>query len=151
MKNDIVLPAFSILILFGLITMSTPVKAHNHDSKTALLPPCPDSPNCVSSLDERPGKHIAPFPLTGSISESLSEIEKIILSMPRTGIVIRTGRTLHAEFRTRLGFVDDVMFAAGEEGKVIHVRSSSRTGSWDLGVNRRRVEKIRKLYEQVND
>jgi uncharacterized protein (DUF1499 family) len=53
------------------------------------------------------------------------------------------------EFRSVLGFVDDLIFAASPEEEVIHVRSASRTGKWDLGVNRRWVERIRKLYLEV--
>jgi uncharacterized protein (DUF1499 family) len=50
---------------------------------------------------------------------------------------------LHATFRSRLfGFVDDL--ECRRDGDVIQVRSASRTGWWDLGVNRRRVESIRR-------
>jgi uncharacterized protein (DUF1499 family) len=114
-----------------------------------ILPQCPDSPNCVSSLDDRPGRRVEPFPVEGSISESLSRIETIVLSVPRTTVVSRTDRMLKAEFRTLLGFVDDVHFSASDDGNLIHVRSASRSGYWDLGVNRRRVERIRKMYKGV--
>jgi len=53
---------------------------------------------------------------------------------------------VRAEFRSRLGFVDDVEFRIDEAAGVIHVRSASRTGYWDLGVNRRRVEAIREAF-----
>jgi uncharacterized protein (DUF1499 family) len=47
-----------------------------------------------------------------------------------------------------MGFVDDVEFLLDDSAKVIHVRSASRLGESDLGVNRKRIETIRaKLNE----
>jgi uncharacterized protein (DUF1499 family) len=46
-----------------------------------------------------------------------------------------------------LRFVDDVEFLFDDEAKTIHFRSASRTGRSDFGVNRRRMEDIRKLIE----
>lgn len=114
-----------------------------------LLPPCPDTPNCVSSLSENPKRRVDPFPMTDSAAESLSLLEEIVLSMPRTRITLISDGKMQAEFLSRLGFVDDVMFVPSEDEGVIHVRSASRTGSWDLGVNRRRVERIRGKYINV--
>jgi uncharacterized protein (DUF1499 family) len=47
-----------------------------------------------------------------------------------------------------MGFVDDVQFLIDESPRVIHVRSASRDGYWDLGVNRRRIETIRAEYQR---
>jgi uncharacterized protein (DUF1499 family) len=58
-------------------------------------------------------------------------------------VVRETPEYFHLEFGTVLGFVDDVEFFADESQKVIHLRSASRVGYWDLGVNRRRIESIR--------
>jgi uncharacterized protein (DUF1499 family) len=52
------------------------------------------------------------------------------------------------EFRTSLGFVDDVEFYVDGSQKVIHLRSASRVGYWDLGVNRKRMESIRTEFER---
>jgi len=52
------------------------------------------------------------------------------------------------EFRSNVfRFVDDVEFLFDREKKLIHVRSASRVGYSDLGVNRKRVEKIRSLFQ----
>lgn len=48
---------------------------------------------------------------------------------------------------TAMGFVDDVEFYLDEDTKVIHVRSASRLGQSDLGVNRKRIETIRTEFE----
>jgi uncharacterized protein (DUF1499 family) len=65
--------------------------------------------------------------------------------------VVREERYLKAEFRTRLGFVDDVEFQLNPDLGLVQVRSASRTGYWDLGVNRRRVEAIRKAYQGLRE
>jgi uncharacterized protein (DUF1499 family) len=58
---------------------------------------------------------------------------------------------LHASFRSRLfRFTDDVCCRLDREGDCIQIRSSSRLGYWDLGVNRRRVEQIRQLFEELS-
>jgi uncharacterized protein (DUF1499 family) len=100
----------------------------------------------VSSLADQAGKRVEPFSIRSSLSESLDRLAEIIRAMPRTTIIGSTEGQLKAEFRTRLGFVDDVMFVFSEDEEVIHVYSASRSGSWDLGVNRRRVERIRRKY-----
>ncbi len=69
--------------------------------------------------------------------------------MQRTEILWERGNSLYAVFRTRLGFIDDVQFLADEKAGVIHVRSASRIGYWDLGANRKRIENIRKEYHAL--
>ena len=60
----------------------------------------------------------------------------------RITIRSREEHYLHAEFTSRIfRFVDDVEFLL-EDG-IIHVRSASRVGRWDLGANRARIEDIR--------
>ena len=67
-------------------------------------------------------------------------------SLPRATIVGSSGIVIRAEFRSLLGFVDDVEFRIDGAAGVIHVRSASRKGYWDLGVNRCRVETIREAF-----
>jgi uncharacterized protein (DUF1499 family) len=112
------------------------------------LAPCPASRNCVSSRAEDEQHRVAPLPFTGTASEAMTRLAAVLRELPRTTIVEADGSYLHAESRSALfRFVDDVEFLADEAAKVIHVRSASRVGSSDLGVNRRRVEAIRKLWE----
>jgi uncharacterized protein (DUF1499 family) len=113
------------------------------------LAPCPDSPNCVSSLEENPRHKVDPLQVHVSGEESLHLLKKIVNSMQRTEIFWESGNSLYAVFRTRLGFTDDVQFLADEKAGVIHVRSSSRIGYWDLGANRKRIENIRKEYNPL--
>lgn len=99
---------------------------------------CPDSPNCVSSFETRGSHQIAP------LEASLVEVRAQVLNMPGAQIIQEADQYLYAEFTSRLmGFVDDVEFL--EQAGRTHVRSASRLGRSDLGVNRKRVEAIRQV------
>ena len=116
-----------------------------HDGKLA---PCPGSPNCVSSQAGDGGHSIAPLRFTGDARAAMDKLKAIVQAMPRTEIIDRRPGYLYAEFSTALmGFVDDVEFYC--DGQVIHVRSASRLGYSDLGVNRKRVEAVRAAFERA--
>jgi uncharacterized protein (DUF1499 family) len=113
------------------------------------LKACPKSPNCVSSQAHDPGHAIAPFVYQDSRKEAFARLKKVMSDMKRTTIVAETEDYLHAEARSLIfRFVDDVEFYFPAAEKIIHVRSASRIGYSDLGVNRKRVEEIRaKFYK----
>jgi uncharacterized protein (DUF1499 family) len=70
--------------------------------------------------------------------------------MRDTKIITQNHEYWHVEFTTLLlRFIDDVEIYFEESKAVIHVRSASRLGYWDLGVNRRRVERIRSRFEEL--
>jgi uncharacterized protein (DUF1499 family) len=105
---------------------------------------CPDSPNCVSSQSNDAEHKIAPLTYTGDPAKALEDIKAVISSMPRTKIITAEGNYLYAEFTSALmGYVDDVEFYINADKGIIEVRSASRLGKSDLGVNRDRVEAIR--------
>ncbi|WP_041393431.1 DUF1499 domain-containing protein [Pleurocapsa sp. PCC 7327] len=107
--------------------------------KDGKLAPCPGSPNCVNSQSQDPKSKIDPLPPV-----AIADLRKVIESMERTTIIEQTDNYLYAEFKSKLmGFVDDVEFYLDSNENVIHVRSASRLGQSDLGVNRKRVEEIR--------
>jgi uncharacterized protein (DUF1499 family) len=139
-----------IIMLSLLIPIATGY-GFSAGSATPLLKPCPSSPNCVSSLEEEPARRMAPFALSGTLAETLARLEKALRAFPRASVVLREGPYLKAEFRTRLGFVDDVEFLVDMEQGLVQARSASRSGYWDLGVNRRRMEAIRKVYLEGKD
>jgi uncharacterized protein (DUF1499 family) len=110
------------------------------------LAACPTSPNCVSSQSSASDvEHsIAPIAYTGTASEAIAKLKSVVQAQERAKIVESTNDYLYAEFASKLmGFVDDVEFYADDSAKVLHVRSASRLGQSDLGVNRKRVEDIR--------
>jgi uncharacterized protein (DUF1499 family) len=90
---------------------------------------------------------MAPLPFKGSAKESRKRILGIIRNMKRTSVVREEGNYLHTTFTTQLfRFVDDVEFLFDYDAGVIHFRSASRTGYYDFGVNRRRMERITRAY-----
>ena len=106
------------------------------------LAPCPKSPNCVSSFDSDNSHTIRP------LNADLEKIERMLASLSHANIVDRSGNYMRVEFTSRiLRYIDDVEFLHDENGGVTHIRSASRVGFTDLGVNRKRVEKIRSLVE----
>ena len=114
-----------------------------------VLKACPKSPNCVSSQADDPEHGIAVFVYSGSRSEAYARMKKVLTEMKRTTIVEEKEDYLRAEARSLLfRFVDDVEFYFPAAEKVIHVRSASRVGYSDLGVNRKRVEDIRKRFAE---
>ena len=106
------------------------------------LAPCKRSPNCVSSQADPSDLEHYIAPIRGGIAAARDAIK----SMPRTTIVEEKVNYLYAEFRTRLlRYVDDVELYF--DGQVLQVRSCSRLGRRDFGVNRGRVEQLRALIE----
>jgi len=101
-----------------------------------LAPPS-SAPNCVSSeVDVQPEKKVAP------LNGSLDQIKAAIVA---TGGVItsETDSYLSATYMSKIfKFVDDVEIRHDKED-IWHIRSASRVGYSDRGVNRKRVEAIR--------
>jgi uncharacterized protein (DUF1499 family) len=106
--------------------------------------PCPASPNCVSSDAEDAGHRVAPLPVVGTPEEAWRAARAAVAALPRTRVVVESDGYLHAECRSAVfGFVDDLELHLRPEAGAIAVRSASRVGYSDLGVNRRRVEALR--------
>ena len=111
------------------------------------LSPCPKSPNCVSSLSEDESHYVKPLAYEGTVEKAKKKLIGVISSMKRSEIVAAEDNYLHATFVSFLfRFVDDVEFYFDNDRRIIHVRSASRTGYSDLGINRKRVEEIRKRF-----
>jgi uncharacterized protein (DUF1499 family) len=113
------------------------------------LKQCPGSPNCVSSQENDPEHAIAPLIYQDSRSEASARLHQILTEMKRTVIITEEEDYIHAEATSFLfRFVDDIEFYLPVSEKVIHVRSASRKGYSDFGVNRTRVEEIRKRFSE---
>jgi uncharacterized protein (DUF1499 family) len=111
------------------------------------LAPCPDSPNCVSTQSEGKRHAMKPLPYLQTREASREKILSILKGMKRTEIVKQTESYIHAECRTALWrFVDDVEFFLDETARVVHFRSASRVGTYDFGLNRRRMNEISEKY-----
>ncbi len=114
------------------------------DVDSAELPPCPDSPNCVSSDETRESHRVPPLELTVPASEGWPAAIEVVSQLPRTEILSQTNTYLHAECSSAImRFVDDLELRLHPGRNQIAIRSASRIGYGDLGVNRDRVETIR--------
>ncbi|MCX5825949.1 MAG: DUF1499 domain-containing protein [Deltaproteobacteria bacterium] len=114
------------------------------------LSACPASPNCVSSQSPDSKHAVEPLRYKGTAEQAKGMLIEALLGMKRVRIVAAEERYLHAEFTSALfRFVDDVEFLLDDGAKTIHVRSASRVGYSDLGVNRKRVEAIRSRFETL--
>ena len=123
------------------------------DEKVKMLTPCPASPNCVSSVDRDRKHFIEPLRFAGSVEEARSRLMEVLSSLKRTRVVTQEENYIRAEAGSAVfRFVDDAEFYFDDQQKVIHLKSASRVGYHDLGVNRRRIEKIKKrFYEKTGN
>lgn len=141
---------FSLVVtLSGFLVFTNPALAAvglNNDR----LSPCPESPNCVVSQNGDESHSIVAIPYTGDRASAKETLLKVLSVVPRTEIVEDSDNYIYAESTSRIfKFVDDVEFYLPEDENVIHVRSASRVGESDLGVNRRRIEQIRLAMEDL--
>lgn len=89
-----------------------------------------------------------PLRYTGTLQEARERLLRVLREHPRTTLVREEPDYLKAECRSALfRFVDDVEFVFDDAGPWIHFRSASRLGRSDFGVNRTRMEEIRRAFE----
>ena len=83
----------------------------------------------------------------GSAADAMARLKRVLAAMPRVRVVTETETYLHAESTSLVfRFVDDVEFLIDPEARVVHFRSASRAGRADLGVNRARMEAVRRAF-----
>lgn len=139
-----------IVSLVGIFAACSGKRPSNLGARDGKLRPCPDSPNCVSSFATDKTHRIDPLAYTGGVKEARETLLKIIPSMKRAKVVTAEDKYIHAEYTSALfRFVDDVEFLFGDAVGRIEVRSASRIGYGDMGVNRKRVEEIRRLFKEA--
>lgn len=149
------LTAFVVVMLsltagtVGLFLLSvTASRPANLGVRDGLLAACPNSPNCVSTQAEDREYWIAPLMYQGDANTVIDSLEEIVRQQPRTRIIEKSSHYMHVEFRSAIfRFVDDVEFYVEAESGRVHFRSASRVGRSDMGVNRTRMELIRRLFQ----
>lgn len=110
--------------------------------QNGALAPCPSSPNCVTSEPGAPETHaVAPLPLT-----AWDKVPSVIEGAGGVIVASEQGYIAATFSSSFFGFVDDVEFRKAEDA--VHVRSASRVGRSDMGVNRERVEALRVALAQ---
>jgi Uncharacterized protein conserved in bacteria len=143
--RGVILMQLKTIFYLIVMTLSTATQAG-----TKQLPICPNSPNCVSSQAQDADHGIAPFKITGTAEQAWAALKTALLSQSRTVISRETFDTLHAEATSLVfRFVDDIDAILDADAKLIHIRSASRIGYGDFGVNRKRVETLRSQLQQA--
>ncbi|MET2847829.1 DUF1499 domain-containing protein [Vibrio owensii] len=126
------------ITLLGLTACSQGVTTMTDRSQS----PCGDKPNCVSTQDTREEYNLTPFTLTESTN--INAIEQVALELPGAKTAVKEGNYLRIECTSKImRFVDDLELKI--EGDQLIVRSESRVGYSDFGVNRKRAEQLRSL------
>ena len=125
-------------------------KTDGNSNQLNRLAGCPGPSNCVSSEAQDVRHAVAPFRLAGDSTTGWQSMARIVASLPRSSIVKKTDTYLHAEFRSRVfRFIDDLELLLDPATGNVAIRSASRVGYSDLGVNRRRVKTLRQELMQA--
>ena len=129
---------------FGLFEGRRPARSVESGGRLAPVRPLP---NAVSSQCEpRDSVHyVEPLRVRGEPDVAWVRLVVAVREMRGCRVVEERSDYLCVEFCSRFfGFVDDVEFTLHAVAGLIHVRSAARLGRSDFGVNRRRVESIRR-------
>lgn len=138
---------------FGLLSGKQPADIGVKDGR--LKPPSNTRNSVSSQAALYPGHpqleyaRIAPLPIRkGDAAASLTTLAGVLQALPGITVIEQRPDYLYAQAQTRwLKFVDDLEFYVNGTQGVIEVRSASRLGREDFGVNRTRVEAIRAAYQ----
>jgi len=139
-----------VLLLAGLKVASLSGRPPVRPVAVSVLPLCPGTPNAVGSTPGEDPRHaVEPFWFSGDPAAALARLQQVVVA--DGGRLVRAdGRYLHFEYRSRFfQFVDDVECLLGVGPGRIDVRSASRSGHSDFGVNRRRIERLRARFREA--
>jgi uncharacterized protein (DUF1499 family) len=131
---------FLLLFALSCASMGDPAAGLTADGR---LSSCPGSPNCVSSEEG----DIEPLSFSRSPEPAWKNVRLTIDHLGGT-VELEDGNYLAATFKSKIfRFVDDMEFRMIPDQKIIHIRSASRVGYSDMGVNRKRVERFREVFD----
>ncbi len=136
----------AILVLFVLGQMSQSGEANG--LVDAKLTKCPDKPNCICTEFEADVTHYTD-PIVFTQSNSLDFLPRLKNSAREMGgsVQAETDNYLAFTFTSLIfRFVDDLEIRIDTDQDMIHMRSASRVGRSDGGVNKKRIEQLKKLF-----
>ena len=147
----VVLLMLIIMLMAGIAALfalsMTAARPGNLGVQDSRLAECPKSPNCVCTQSEDSSHWIAPLSFSCPAADVLPMLLSIVSEMPGASVSEEDEQYLRIEFRSRFfRFVDDLEFLVEPESSRVHFRSASRVGYSDLGVNRTRMEEIRRRF-----
>ena len=142
---------FVIIVFFIFGYMSNSGEAYG--LVEGRLKQCPDKPNCVSSEFVSDAEHYIE-PLVYSVDQAAQVLPRLKTIIGEMGgsVQLEKADYLAATFTSSLfRFVDDLELRIDTVQKTIHLRSASRVGHSDLGVNRKRVERLKNAFHSKPD
>jgi uncharacterized protein (DUF1499 family) len=141
---------FAVFLFIMMMLGCSACRPLNLGITDGKLSPCPDSPNCVSSQSSDKRHFIEPIRYEGTGQKAMERLIDVIQGMKRGRIITMEDHYIRAEFTSAFfRFVDDVEFYFDTEAKIMHMRSASRIGYSDFGVNKERLEKLRSLFNDL--
>lgn len=142
----------------GLLSFLTAKRPATVGPMGGRLQACdPEKSNCVCSQHKAEGRnlgphYVQPFSFEGDPGDAMTRVMAVLMQQANCRIVVNRSDYLHAEFVSgTLGFTDDVEFLLALPEQVIHVRSASRLGLTDFGVNRARVKELREAFDEADE
>jgi uncharacterized protein (DUF1499 family) len=135
------------IFAMGLAACFASFAPESHATGSSPFKPCPGSPNCVSSLAPEGKHYIEPLQYSTPPDKAYQQLIHILKMDRMAHNIIEESDRIQVEFTSGiLKFVDDVTFFFPADQPVIHMRSASRSGYYDFGANRRRLERLRQNF-----
>ena len=152
MKTVLILLSCTVFIVFALFFILGIMSKQGQALGLVdnALSSCSDKPNCVCSENKDDLEHyIAPLSLDQiSPNDSLAMLKQIIIEMGGT-LQSETAYYLAATFSSTIfSFIDDLEIRIDNKQRLIHFRSASRVGHSDMGVNNKRIERLKQLVQK---
>ena len=147
-RVGIVLLVLILAYLLRLIYLvqNTPA-AHGFGTGSAITACANTKPNCVSTLNTEDGFKASPIAFSGDAASLMAKLKSAIQTEPNSEVVFENAQQIEVTFKSALfGFRDDASFALNLHANQIEFRSQSRVGYSDLGVNAKRMERIRAAF-----
>ncbi|MGH4123952.1 MAG: DUF1499 domain-containing protein [Clostridium sp.] len=140
-----VIGAMAVIVIYMLVKNNlTPKNLGVNKGKLAQMP---NKPNAVSSETEEKDKKVEALVFKGNLKNSKDMIIKVIENYGNAKIIKKETNYIYAIFTTGImKYHDDVEFYFDESKKLIQIRSASRIGYSDMGLNRERYNKLREFY-----
>ena len=131
------------LLAYIIMAMQSQKLSETLGLQEGKLRPCPDSPNCVCSEAHSQASQEHAIAAIKATDDTWQQLRKNMLQQGGT-IEHDDGHYLHATFTSRIfRYVDDVELRRDADKGLIHIRSASRVGRSDFGINSKRVEQIK--------
>ena len=138
----------TLIVFISLIALSC---AGKPPTTIGNFTDCPKKPNCVSTKNSNSKSYIEPIRYAGSRVEAKKILFLTLETFKDSRVKNEKDKFIYVEFFSEVfGFVDDVEFYFNKPG-VIEFRSASRIGYSDLGVNRKRMEAIRRKFNDLSN